>query len=90
MRDVYSAIMEDRLDVPFETRGTKATVSFAKHNTVTNANESYIVLTSANCIQVNSTQTIYRYNVAIGPEQHAWVGRRMVLDTSFMVLRYSD
>ena len=93
MRDVYSAIMKNRLDVPFETRGTKATVSFAKQNTVTNgsANESYIVLTSsANYLQVNSTQTIYRYNVAIGPEQHPWVGRRMVLDTSFMVLRYSD
>ena len=46
------------------------------------------MLTSANHLQVNSTQTIYRYNVAIGPEQHPWVGRRMVLDTSFMVLRY--
>ena len=88
MRDVYTAIMENRLDVPFETRGTKATVSFAKHNTVTSANESYLELTSANYLQVNSTQTIYRYNVAIGPEQHPWVGRRMVLDTSFMVLRY--
>ena len=37
MRDVYSAIMENRLDIPFETRRTKATVSFAKHNTVTSA-----------------------------------------------------
>ena len=43
MRDVYSAIMEDRLDIPFETRRTKATVSFAKHNTVTRAIKSYLV-----------------------------------------------
>ena len=43
MRDVYTAIMENRLDVPFETRGTKATVSFAKHNTVTRVIKSYLV-----------------------------------------------
>ena len=40
---MYTAIMENRLDVPFETRGTKATVSFAKHNTVTRAIKSYLV-----------------------------------------------